>query len=106
MKIITWIEHPQISIIMEYVKHRSFLMYLSSRSPSLNTQRLLKFAKDIASGMEYLVSKKIIHRDLAARNILVDSDDCVKISDFGLAQVADSNGYYMISNTREIPIKW
>lgn len=106
VKIITWMDQPQILIVMEYVRHRSFLMYLSSQSPLLTTQRLLKFAKDIASGMEYLVSKKIVHRDLAARNILVDSDECVKISDFGLAQVADSNGYYVVRNPRDIPIKW
>lgn len=72
----------------------------------MNTKLLLKFAKDIASGMEYLGNKNIIHRDLAARNILVDSGDCVKISDFGLSRMADSNGYYLIQNTREIPIKW
>lgn len=106
VKIITWIDNPQILIVMEYVRHRSFLMYLSSQSPLLTTQRLLKFAKDIASGMEYLVSKKIVHRDLAARNILVDSEECVKISDFGLAQVADSNGYYIAQSERAIPIKW
>lgn len=106
VKIITWIDHPQILIVMEYVRHRSFLMYLSSQSPLLTTLRLLKFAKDIASGMEYLVSKKIVHRDLAARNILVDSEECVKISDFGLAQVADSNGYYIATSERAIPIKW
>lgn len=106
VKIITWIDNPQILIVMEYVRHRSFLMYLSSQSPLLTTQRLLKFAKDIASGMEYLVGKKIVHRDLAARNILVDSDECVKISDFGLAQVADSNGYYFAQSERAIPIKW
>lgn len=106
VKIIAWMDQPQILIVMEYVRHRSFLMYLSSQSPLLTNQRLLKFAKDIASGMEYLVSKKIVHRDLAARNILVDSDECVKISDFGLAQVADSNGYYVVRNSRDIPIKW
>lgn len=55
VKIITWADRPHILIIMEFVRHRSFLMYLSSQSPSLTTQRLLHFAKDIASGMEYLV---------------------------------------------------
>lgn len=105
VKIITYIEHPT-SIIMEFIKHRSFLVYLITNGPSLTTQRLLKFAKDIARGMEYLVSKNIVHRDLAARNVLVHSDDCVKISDFGLAQVTDSNGYYTMQNYRDIPIKW
>lgn len=106
VKIITSMHHPSILIIMEYMRHGSFHMYLSVHSPSLTTQRLLKFAKDIASGMEYLVSKAIVHRDLAARNILVGEDECVKISDFGLAQVADANGYYVIRNNRDLPIKW
>lgn len=56
--------------------------------------------------MDYLVNKNIIHRDLAARNILVHADSVVKISDFGLAQKADSDGYYVAQTNREIPIKW
>lgn len=106
VKIITGMIEPQIIIIMEFVRHRSFLMYLIAQSPSLTTQSLLKFAKDIASGMEYLVSKKIVHRDLAARNILVDADECVKISDFGLAQMVDGSGYYVFQNIRNLPLKW
>lgn len=55
--------------------------------------------------MDYLRSQKVIHRDLAARNILVDRDK-VKISDFGLAQMANAEGYYFAQSEREIPIKW
>lgn len=106
VKIITWMDAPEVMIVMEYMRHHSFLIYLSSHSPTLTTLRLLKFAKDIASGMNYLKSKSIIHRDLAARNILVDSDECVKISDFGLAQVANADGYYILQSIRDFPIDW
>lgn len=105
VKIIAYLDDP-VSIVMEFVEHRSFLMYLNSRAPTLTTQMLLKFARDIASGMQYLVDMRIVHRDLAARNVLVDSNECVKISDFGLAQVTDNNGYYTTQNVRNIPIKW
>lgn len=106
VKILTWMDAPEIMIVMEYMRHHSFSIYLSAHSPSLTTKRLLHFAKDIASGMNYLKSMKIIHRDLAARNILVESDECVKISDFGLAQVANDSGYYMMQNIRDFPINW
>lgn len=55
--------------------------------------------------MEYLQSQNIIHRDLAARNVLVQNQS-VKISDFGLAQVADQDGYYVAQTGRMIPVKW
>ncbi|KAL9880141.1 tyrosine-protein kinase hopscotch [Glossina fuscipes fuscipes] len=104
VKIKHWIQRP-FCIIMEYLESGSFLVYLTSRKPNLTNQKLLGFALDIARGMDYLVSKNVIHRDLAARNILVDRDS-VKISDFGLAQRADCDGYYIAHTNREIPIKW
>jgi len=40
---------------------------------------LLKFCKEIASGMEYLNGKKFIHRDLAARNVLLSTELICKV---------------------------
>ena len=37
-------------------------------------------------GMAYLEEKRMVHRDLAARNVLVQSNRCVKITDFGLSK--------------------
>ena len=48
---------------------------------------LVKFMADIASGMEYLSTKRFIHRDLAARNILVGENNICKVGDFGLARL-------------------
>lgn len=38
---------------------------------------LCEFSVQIARGMEYLASERLIHRDLAARNVLVFSSDKV-----------------------------
>lgn len=70
--------------------------FLNSKSQNLNNFQ----------GMKYLQNMNIIHRDLAARNILIDNSRA-KISDFGLARVADSYGFYKVQTMdREIPVKW
>lgn len=46
----------------------------------------LRHLRDVAEGMAYLESMKIVHGDLKASNILVDGDRAV-ISDFGLSRI-------------------
>lgn len=41
--------------------------------------QFLKFATEIATGMEHLEAKRITHRDLAARNILLSANLTVKV---------------------------
>ncbi|XP_018333328.1 tyrosine-protein kinase hopscotch [Agrilus planipennis] len=101
------LQEPEISLVMEYVPHGSLQSYLKIYKEVLTVKQLLKYALDIANGMEYLGTKhNIVHRDLAARNILVVDENHVKISDFGLAQVMGPNDYYILKTSRELPIKW
>lgn len=39
----------------------------------------------------YLEERRLVHRDLAARNVLVKSPNHIKITDFGLARLLDSD---------------
>lgn len=41
--------------------------------------------------MAYLEEMNFVHRDLRAANILVDRDNSVKVADFGLAKMLDSD---------------
>ena len=55
-------------------------------SISFSTRDLINWSVQIARGMDYLVSKKVLHGDLAARNVLLADDGVVKVADFGLAR--------------------
>ncbi|XP_076665720.1 tyrosine-protein kinase hopscotch isoform X1 [Andrena cerasifolii] len=106
VEILGVISDPEVCLVMEYVKHGSLQSYLAIHKQELTCKRLLGFALDIATGMDYLGSMSIVHRDLAARNILVEDENKVKISDFGLAQVTGKNDYYILQTDRGLPIKW
>ncbi|XP_033312196.1 tyrosine-protein kinase hopscotch isoform X1 [Bombus bifarius] len=106
VEILGVISEPEVCLVMEYVKHGSLQSYLTIHKQELTHKRLLGFALDIATGMDYLGSMSIVHRDLAARNILVADENKVKISDFGLAQVTGKNDYYILQTDRGLPIKW
>lgn len=56
--------------------------------------------------MAYLEEKRLVHRDLAARNVLVQTPNCVKITDFGLAKLLDINEEVYKAGGGKMPIKW
>jgi len=47
--------------------------------------RAVKLALQIASALEYIHSHGVVHRDLKPENIMVDSNDHIKLIDFGIA---------------------
>ncbi len=46
---------------------------------SVCTSDLITWAFQVARGMDYLASRKVLHGDLAARNILLCEDNVVKV---------------------------
>uniref|UniRef100_A0A1Q3G4D4 receptor protein-tyrosine kinase n=1 Tax=Culex tarsalis TaxID=7177 RepID=A0A1Q3G4D4_CULTA len=73
---------------------------------SVTTTDLVCWAAQVACGMEYLASRKVLHGDLAARNILLCDDNVVKICDFGLARSMYKSDNYKKKGEAPLPFKW
>ncbi|XP_021928983.1 vascular endothelial growth factor receptor 2-like isoform X4 [Zootermopsis nevadensis] len=79
--------------------------YKGTTSP-VCTRDLLCWAFQVARGMDYLASRKVMHGDLAARNILLADDNVVKICDFGLAKSMYKSDNYRKKGDGPLPVKW
>ena len=59
----------------------------------------------VADGMAYLFSQRIIHGDLASRNCLVSSTLEIKIADLGIGHDLYNDDYYD-NGSQLLPIRW
>ncbi|XP_078379588.1 proto-oncogene tyrosine-protein kinase receptor Ret-like [Oculina patagonica] len=73
---------------------------------SLTAEQLIRFAWQVADGMFYLSSIKILHRDLAARNVLVGEGEKCKVTDFGMARNVHQDDIYTRKRRGRLPVKW
>ncbi|KAK8479737.1 hypothetical protein V6N13_092888 [Hibiscus sabdariffa] len=76
-------------IVTEYLPKGDLRAFLKKKGP-LKPMTALRYALDIARGMNYLHENKpapIIHRDLEPSNILRDDSRHLKVADFGVSKL-------------------
>jgi serine/threonine protein kinase/tetratricopeptide (TPR) repeat protein/TolB-like protein len=81
-------------ISMAYIQGMD-LHELIAKMGKLQTERVVNIAKQLAGALEAAHAEGVAHRDLKPRNVLIDVDDHVYISDFGLAKSLDSENTAM-----------
>ena len=101
-QILAGLDHPGIAYLLdggmtaegspwfalEYVDGTSVTAWADANRKSIR-ERLLMFV-DICHAVEHAHQRLVVHRDLKPSNILVDADGQVKLLDFGIAKLLDS----------------
>jgi serine/threonine protein kinase len=77
-------------IVLEYLEGGTLEDLLQTGAP-LPDDESERIAREIASGLAHAHAHGLVHRDVKPGNVLFDSDGAVKITDFGIAQIADAS---------------
>ncbi|KAL6450699.1 ssp1 Serine/threonine-protein kinase ssp1 [Candida maltosa Xu316] len=99
-EVINDLKFDKILLILEYCKFgeidwKRYNHYYEKYKPMENSRSPLtlnKILRDVINGLEYLHDyKHIIHRDLKPSNLLINYDNTIKISDFGVSLILENN---------------
>ena len=111
----------ELWLLLEFCQHGDLKNYLiknqtrilsGTQLDIINSRCLIKWAYDVANGMQFLSKNKIMHGDLAARNILMDENllvnECpvAKVADFGLSKKLNDYAIYEKESREFVPWKW
>ncbi|KAH8881410.1 Pkinase-domain-containing protein [Thozetella sp. PMI_491] len=78
-------------MLFEYVNGGQMLDYIISHG-KLKEKNARRFARQIASAVDYCHRNSIVHRDLKIENILISKNNDIKIIDFGLSNLFSPRG--------------
>ncbi len=89
MKVFDSEKHSRVYMVMEWVEGRLLRSIMNEQKP-MPEERAIQLAINVLEALQHIHSRGVAHRDLKPENIMVDSNDNIKLIDFGIASKADA----------------
>lgn len=83
-------------LILEYIDQGDLFTYINREGP-LAEKRAIYYFRQMISAIAYCHSFNVCHRDLKPENILITAEDQIKIADFGMAALHQTNDHQLVT---------
>ena len=80
----------RVHLALEYMDMGSLHDMMKLTRAPFPERHMSVIVYQVVSAIKYLHEHKLIHRDVKPGNILLNSDGCVKLSDFGISKTIDN----------------
>ncbi len=77
-------------LVMEYVDGMELADHINKVSGPIDEKSAIHYFYQILEAFSYAHNKKVVHRDIKPSNILITKENDIKIMDFGIAKIMDS----------------
>lgn len=89
-------DSDNIYLVLEYISGKDCSKFFKNQIP--DRDQLQRIMRQLVEAVRYCHERGIIHRDLKLENILITERGDIRLTDFGLAAIKDSD-YDMLSGT-------
>lgn len=113
-KALAKLSHPNIVAVYDFGRTESGLVYLMMEyvnglnlREAMNTMPIehreaMEMITALCSAVHYAHSKGVVHRDIKPENILLGDDGSLKLADFGIAKIFDSEFVQRLTTTQRV----